>query len=461
MSKTNLSHWIALIQGSSRQDLHRRTLHLFRQMLHQGFAPDRYVLPTILRACARIPDSNTGRALHAVALRSCLDHDAFVRSALIDMYCKCGRVPDARRLFDATLNRDLVIWNAIVSGYAHHSAAEAALVLAVKMPPLGLKPDLVTWNALISGFAHQGENEMATELLRSMQSDGIEPDAFSWTSIISGLVFNFKYDKAFEIFIHMVKIARLQPSSITISNLLPACANAADLRRGKQIHGFALVAGIAEDLYVGSALIDMYTKCGLACEARKVFDDMPDRSTVSWNSMIFGYANEGCCKEAIELFDRMGSTGARPDHLSFTAALSACSHGGMVELGKRLFHSMQVKHRIEPRMEHYACMVDMLGRAGELAEACDFIAEMPMEPDAFVWGALLAASRNHSNIELAKLAASHLLKLEPESAGSCVLLSNALADAGRHRDAVQVKKLIKRRKLRTLMGRSWLEVASV
>ncbi|WOL06939.1 pentatricopeptide repeat-containing protein [Canna indica] len=459
MFKTNLSRWVALINRSSRQGRHQDALQLFHQMRSQGFAPDLYILPSLLRACARLPAPDTGRSLHAVVLRSASPHDAFVCSALIDMYCKCGRVPCARQVFDETLHKDLVVWNSMVSGYAQRGAAEAALLLSVKMKSLGAKPDLVTWNALISGFAREGDDGMAMDLLSSMQSEDAEPDVFSWTSIITGLVFNFKYSKAFEIFGHMVKIAGVRPSSVTISSLLPACANVVDLRRGKQIHGYALVAGTGEDLYVGSALIDMYTKCGLVFEAKKVFDDMYDRNTVSWNSMIFGYANHGYCKEAIDLFNRMKIEGVRLDHQTFTAALSACSHGGMVKLGRNLFRSMQEEHRVEPRLEHYACVVDMLGRAGELMEACNLIAEMPMEADAFVWGALLGASRNHGNLELAELAASHLFKLEPESAGSCVLLSNVLAGAGRQGDALKLKKLVKRKKMITLTGCSWMQVA--
>ncbi|CAL9148163.1 unnamed protein product [Musa hybrid cultivar] len=458
MSKTDASRWIDLINHSSRQGLHRRTLHLFHQMRGQGFAPHRCILPSVIRACARLADPDAGRASHAVALRSSLDCDAFVRSALIDMYCKCRRVPDARHVFDATLDKDLVVWNSVVSGYAHQGAAEAAMVLSIKMRSLGVKPDLVTWNALIFGFAHKGDDDTAMDLLRSMQSDGVDPDTFSWTSIVSGLVVNFNYGKAFEIFRHMVKTAGITPSSVTISSLLPACANLVDLRRGKEIHGYALVAGVARDLYVGSALIDMYAKCGLVAEASKIFHGMKERNTVSWNSMIFGYANQGHCHEAIQLFDQMEGERAKPDHLTFTAVLSACSHGGMVELGKSLFRLMEEAHGIEPRLEHYACMVDMLGRAGELVGACRLIAEMPMEPDAFVWGALLATSRKHGNVELAELAASHLFELEPESAGSCVLLSSALADAGRTVDAAKVKKLIKRRKMRTLMGCSWMQM---
>ncbi|KAJ9698474.1 hypothetical protein PVL29_007519 [Vitis rotundifolia] len=184
---------------------------------------------------------------------------------------------------------------------------------------------------------------------------------------------------------------------------------------------------------------------------------MPERNTVTWNSLIFGYANHGYCNEAIELFNQMEESDTKLDHLTFTAVLNACSHAGKVELGESLFQKMQEKYRIEPRLEHYACMVDLLGRAGKLSEAYHLIKAMPVEPDKFVWGALLGACRNHGNIELAEVAAEHLFELEPESPGSSLLLSNLYADAGRWGNAAKMKKMMKQRKFSKFPGCSWIE----
>ncbi|XP_008801648.2 pentatricopeptide repeat-containing protein At5g59600 [Phoenix dactylifera] len=457
MCKANPSHWIAQISYFSRQGLHKETLRVFHRLLHEGLRPDRYVLPGVLRACANLSDLKSGRAAHTLATRSLLDSDAFIASALIDMYSKCGKLHGARRVFDRTGEKDLVVWNSMVSGYAHGGLAETAVVLVIKMRSLGVKPDLVTWNALISGFSRMGNDVMAMDLFRSMQVDGVEPDVVSWTSIISGYVLNFKYDEAFGMFKQMVVVAGIRPSSVTISSLLPACAHVADLRHGKEIHGYAVVTGVDKDLFVGSALVDMYAKCGLISEAARIFDKMQERSSVSWNSMIFGYSNHGYCENAIRLFYQMQHEHAKPDHLTFTAVFTACSHAGMVELGNHLFILMQECHGIEPRLEHYACMVDLLGKAGKLAEAYDLIKGMPMEPDSFVWGALLGACRCHGNVELAKTAALHLFEIEPESAGSCVILSSMLLDAGRQADAVKMKKLMKKQKMKKFLGCSWIE----
>lgn len=460
--------WMKQLMSASRQGHHGRVLHLFfaHLRLHpcdRGMVdPHPASVPTALRACARLGDAASGRIIHALVLtRPALASDAVPATALLDMYAKCGLVASARRVFDEMASRsrdDLVAWNALIAGYARHGLPERALALAVKMRGQGLRSDMVTWNAVVSGFALAGDDRMAGELVRAMRKDGFRPDAVTWTSMVSGSVLNFHYDRARTLFRSMMSAGTgVRPSSATIASILPVFANAADIKRGKEVHGYAVVANVEQDLTVSSALVDMYAKCGLVLEARELFEKMAERSTVTWNSMIFGLANSGHCQDAIDLFDRMLSEGATPDHLTFTAVLTACSYGGMVELGKGLYRTMVEEHRIQPRMEHYACMVHLLGRAGSLHEAYGFIKMMPIEPDCFVWGALLGACRSHGNVELSELASSRLLAIEPANAASCLLLSGALAATGRQDDVLKMKKLLKRRRMKKLDGCSWLE----
>ncbi|KAL6645859.1 hypothetical protein ACP70R_017467 [Stipagrostis hirtigluma subsp. patula] len=425
--------------------------------------PHAAAIPSALRACGHLGDAASGRLIHALVLtRAALVTDAVAATALLDMYAKCGLVASARRVFEEMPpRRDLVAWNALLAGYARHGLPERALALAVKMRGRGMRPDLVTWNATVSGYALAGDDQMAVDLVGAMQEAGVQPDVVTWTSLVSGSVLNFQYDRARTLFRRMVAAGTgVLPSSATIASILPAFANVADMKRGKEVHAYAVVAGVEQDLTVSSALVDMYAKCGLVLEARRLFDKMAERSTVTWNSMVFGLANSGHCHEAIGLFDRMLHDGARPDHLTFTAVLTACSYGGMVELGKDLYRAMQEEYGVEPRLEHCACMVRLLGRAGRLAEACDFIKAMPLEPDCFVWGALLGACRSHGNVELAEVAASRLLTVEPANAANCLLLSGALASAGRPNDVAKIKKLAKRRRMKKLDGCSWLETHS-
>ncbi|KAJ4971473.1 hypothetical protein NE237_004572 [Protea cynaroides] len=455
--KTNFRRWIVMIGAYSRCGLYEETLAIFHEMQREGLKLNIFVVPSILKACGNLSDRKTGEKIHSAILRNCLDFDAFVDSALVDMYSKCGRVEKARLVFDRMPDIDLVAWNSMVSGYAQQGLAREAWDLVNKMRLMGIKPNLVTWNALIAGFSSVGDDVMVWDLFRMMRVDGFEPDMVSWTSVISGFVQNFRNIEAFYAFKRMTSCGVL-PSSVTISSLLPACSAVADLRRGKEIHGYALIIGVGKDVFVSSALVDMYAKCGFIFEAAKLFEKMQERNTVTWNSMIFGYGNHGYCVEAIDLFYQMVEFKAvKLDHLTFTAVFTACSHAGLVEVGHNLFQLMQEEYGIKPRLEHYACMVDLLGRAGKLGEAYDLIKAMLIEPDSFVWGALLGACRNHGNIELAEIAAKHLFQLEPNSAGSCLLLSNLYADAGSWGNATKLKKMMKRKRLKRNPGCSWME----
>ncbi|KAL5055849.1 hypothetical protein RYX36_036531 [Vicia faba] len=456
---TNVRHWIALIGTCARCGFYDHALSVFSEMqtIHGSKPNSVFVIPSVLKACGHIGYRIYGEQIHGLILKCSFEIDAFVSSALIVMYSKCGKVEDARKVFDGMDMKDLVSLNAVVSGYAQQGLPNEAMGLVENMKLMGVNPNVVTWNALISGFAQKCDRAMVSQIFRLMIEDGVEPDVVSWTSVISGFVQNFRNEEAFDMFKQMLHHG-FCPTSATISGLLPACSTAARVRFGKEIHGYALVIGVEEDVYVRSALVDMYAKCGFISEARTLFYRIPEKNTVTMNSMIFGYANHGYCEEAIELFNRMEMEGVtKLDHLTFTAALTACSHVGDIKLGQWLFKIMQEKYCIEPRLEHYASMVDLFGRAGKLEQAYGIIRTMPVEPDLFVWGALLAACKNHGHVELAEVASKHLLKLEPDSAGNRLLLSSLYADAGKWGRVERIKKRIKKGKLRKLQGLSWID----
>ncbi|XP_027161864.1 pentatricopeptide repeat-containing protein At5g59600 [Coffea eugenioides] len=456
--KSNVRRWVALIGAYARNGLYQEAMHVFSEMQKEGRKLSEFVIPSALKACGQLSDMRTGETVHALVVKYDFESDAFVISALIDMYSKCVNIKSAKRVFDRMVDKDLVALNAMVSGYVQHGIVKQALVLVQEMKLLGMKTNVITWNTIIAGFSQENDEVMVWETFRQMRKDGIEPDMVSWTSVISGFVQNFCNKEAFDTFKWMLD-AGTRPSTATISGLLPACATAADIKHGKEIHGYAIVMEMEKDIFVRSALIDMYAKCGYINEARGLFDSMPERNTVTWNSMIFGYANHGHSDKAIELFNKMLREEERElNHLTFTAALTACSHAGMVPLGESLFQLMQEKYGIEPRLEHYACVVDLLGKAGKLAEAYGFIQRMPVEPDSFVWGALLGACRQHGNVDLAEIAADQLVKLEPESRGSSVLLSNLYSASSRWGKATRLKRIMKKKKLKKFPGCSWIEV---
>ncbi|CAN0854340.1 Pentatricopeptide repeat-containing protein At5g59600 [Linum grandiflorum] len=454
---------------------------VFRDELHFSFytgghsrfhsSPETYA--EIIRTYTRRRSLRKGKTLHAHLIVNGSARLTYLAAKLVSFYTECRQLTNARKLFDEIPQSNVRRWTVIVGAYSRCGFYREALDIFFEMRkeegstiisqfliPSVLKacghPNVVTWNTLIAGFAQKGDRVKVMELFNLMARNGIEPDVVSWTSVISGLVQNFQNEAAFATFRSMLTNG-FCPSHATISGLLPACASSANVRRGKELHCYAAVIGVEDDIYVRSALVDMYAKSGFIHEAKLMFHRTPKKNTATWNSMIFGNANNGCSDEAIRLFTQMEKMeGDKVDHLTFTAVFTACSHAGMVELGQSLFVLMQRKYNIAPRMEHYACMVDLLGNAGRVKEAYEVIKSIPMEPDLFVWGALLGACRKHGDIELGDIAAQKLAKLEPRNTGNNVLMSSLHAEAGSWSTVARFKKMLNSKKMR-FSGCSWIE----
>lgn len=360
--------------------------------------------------------------MHGSSLRSGIECDAYVGTSLIDMYVKCGQIEDARKLFD-------------------------------QMPVR----DVASWNALIGGYMRDGETAFAQDLFRSMPFKNI----VSWTSMISGFAQNGLAGHALSLFDEMLKTdSQVKPNWVTIMSVLPACAHSAALGRGQQIHNFASSIGLDSNSAVQSALIAMYAKCGSLAGARYCFDRLRggEKGLIAWNSMITAYASHGCGVETVSTFEKMVGSGVQPDSVTFIGLLSGCSHSGLVDVGLKYFDCMGSKYMVQPRVEHYACVVDLLGRAGRLKQAKGVIDRMPVCPGSSIWGALLAACRNYRNLEIAEIAARELFVLEPENTANYILLSNMYADVGKWKEVDTLRAAQKVRGLRKCPGCSWIEV---
>jgi pentatricopeptide repeat protein len=302
-------------------------------------------------------------------------------------------------------------------------------------------------------YAKCGNVNIAHKLFERMPKQ----DVVSWTAIIAAYSQNGHPHEALAFFNEM-QVQGIKPNSITIVSVLPACAHLLALEQGKQIHGYAIRSGFESDVVVGTGLVNMYAKCGNVNIAHKLFERMPEQDVVSWNAMILAYGIHGHGEDALALFSQMQQTGTKPDHITFTAILTACSHAGLVDQGWQYFECMKSDYGLAPKLEHYACLVDLLGRAGHLDEAHDIIKKMPLEPNANVWGALLGACRIHCNIELGEQAAKHLFELEPNNAGYYVLLSNIYAEARRWEDVVKLRTMMKERGVKKQPGCSVVAV---
>eukprot|EP01018_Ginkgo_biloba_P025333 Gb_35278 [translate_table: standard] len=419
------------------------------RMQQAGMHPNGFTFTSVISACACIAVLEPGKQVHAYVIKAGIDSDVFVGSSLVTMYGTCGDIDNARQVFDTISERNVVSWNAMISGYAQNGRIEDAEELFDKMP----ERNVVSWTTMVAGYVQNGTVEIARHVFDKMS----ERSVVSWTAMIAGYAQNGHGEEALKLFYQMQSTGT-KPNQSTFSSILNACAGCAALNQGKHVHVSIIKTGFQSDVVLWSALVDMYAKCGSIQEALHAFNKMPERNAVSWNAMITGYAQHGYGKEALQLFEQMQHRGIKPNSITFVGVLSACRHAGLVDEGWRYFSSMDQDHCIVPEAEHYACMVDLIGRAGHLDEAEAFINKMPFKPDVVVWGALLGACRIHVNMELGECAAEHLLELEPQNAAAYVLLSNIYAATGRWDDVVKVRKMMKDRGVKKRPGCSWIEV---
>eukprot|EP01018_Ginkgo_biloba_P026797 Gb_37510 [translate_table: standard] len=449
MPKRDVRSWTAMIAAYSKHGISEEALALFHQMQQTDIQPNQFTFASVLPACGNLADLEQGMEIHEAMIKSGFRPDVIVESALVDMYAKCGSIDKAREVFDKMHQRDVVSWNTMIAGYTQNGQIDEALDLFQKMP----KPDVVSWNAIIAGYAQNGHCEEALKLFQQMP----KPNVVSWNAMISGYSQNGHGEEALKFFGQM-QLAGVKPDPKTFASVLPACANLAALEQGMEIHDEIIRNGFQSDVFLESALVDMYAKCGNIEKARELFENMDQRNTISWTAMIAGYAMHGYGMEALKLFEQMQHSGINPNHVTLVSVLSACCHAGLVEQGQRYFDCMSQIYQITPAMEHYVCMVDLLGRAGLFDEAEDFINKMPIKPDATVWRCLLGACRVHRNIELGERVAEHLFELDPKSAAPYVLLSNIYAAAGRWGDTESVRRLMIERRVKKMPGCSWIEV---
>ncbi|XP_077230689.1 pentatricopeptide repeat-containing protein At3g62890-like [Tasmannia lanceolata] len=408
------------IRALSQNNLPIQTLKTYTQMKNAQIPSDNYTFPFLLKACATLPPSPPlGRAVHGEIIRTGFEPDPYIRNSLIDMYSKCGSLESALYLFDESPTRDIVTWNSIIAGCFRRENVEKGREFFDKMP----QRNVVSWNTAVAGYAQNGRATEALKLFRRMQYEGVKPNG------------------------------------VTLVGVLSACAQAGAVEVGKWVHRYIERSGIRMDVLLNNCLIDVYSKGGNLREARRVFDGMGERSVVSWNSMISGLAMHGYGEDAVSLFEEMEREGVEPNDITFIGVLSACTHAGLIDEGRRYFSRM-VEHGITPKVEHYGCVVDLLGRGGCVIEAHELIKNMPIPPDAGIWGALLGACRTHGNLELAEQAVIRLLELEPWNAGNYVLLSNIYAAKGCWDDVERVRERMRGRKVQKTPGSSSIEIES-
>ncbi|XP_057840012.2 putative pentatricopeptide repeat-containing protein At1g68930 [Cryptomeria japonica] len=519
MPERDVVSWNVLIAGYGQHGYGEECLKLLFHMQLADMPADQFAFSSVLSANSRPGMLRKGKQVHAQIIKTGLEVEITVGNALLSMYSKCGSIEEAHELFDKMKQQDVISWTTMVTGYAQHGYCDKAFQLFEQMPT----KNVVSWNAMIAGYSQNAQGCNALKLFCKMQLAGINPTEFtfgnvvnacssiasleygkwihgyiaktgyqsilhigsgladmyvkcgnvmdarkifdrmsernvvSWTGMITGYAQHDQGEEALKLFCKMQETS-VNPNQITLASILGACGSLATLKEGKQCHAYAIKTGHVSDVGVSNALITMYAKCGNIQDAVAVFDKMSERDGISWNSMINGYAQHGYGNAALQLFKRMLQAGMKPDEITFVGILSACSHGGLVEEGHNYFESMIQEHAIIPSVDHYACMVDLLGRAGRLGEAQKLINHMPCEPTALVWRTLLAACRIHNNLELGKQVAEKILELEPEHPAMYVLISNIYSAAGKFDVADKMRKLMTYRGVKKEPGFSWIEV---
>ncbi|KAL4191518.1 hypothetical protein AMTRI_Chr07g80880 [Amborella trichopoda] len=480
--------WTAMVSVCSQNGLSVEAIKFFREMLNSGNEPNHVSIVSVLPAFSDLASLLEGREIHGYSIKHDFYADTNLQNSLMNLYSKCRKPSISARIFTKMDRRDLVSWNTMIGGYAENGFTNKALLLFKELRSWSTEIDLTTINnvilactqlensqnlkqihgflaksgflnpiflqtILLTAYAEFGELEAVDQLFNQLAYK----DLVSWSAIISVYAKAGLADHALELFKQM-QLNGKDPNSITLVSVLQACSSLGAHKLGQTIHSYVLRHGYFDsNMFLASALIDLYCKCGSLHSAKALFDRTDRKDLILWSSMISGYEINGYGKEALRTFYDMLALGLKPNYVVFISVLSACSHGGLVNEGLEVFTSMESEHQIKPDLVHYACVVDMLGRNDKVKDAVNFINEMPMEPDSFVWGALLSSCKlSDSHDYIADLAAKKLFRLDPRNESHYINLSNIYASLGQWGNVARLRGVMKEKNLKKTVGCSWL-----
>ncbi|XP_073142535.1 putative pentatricopeptide repeat-containing protein At2g01510 isoform X2 [Henckelia pumila] len=477
-----------VITGCSKEGLNEKAIKLFSEMQFHGFSPSDFTFAALLRACVGFDSITPGHQIHGLVIKTNCVQDIFVGNALLDVYSKHDYIDDMRKYFDDMPQLDGVSYNIMITSYAWNGKLEESLSLFTELRLSEFDRRNFPFSTLLSIAANQQDLEMgrqihsqaymtradseiqvANSLIDMYAKCGrfeeanvifgklVDKSSVPWTAIISAYVQKGLNDEALKLFNEMRKY--VSGDQATFASTLRASANLALLSLGKQLHSSITRTGFMSNIFCGSALLDMYGKCGSIKDAIVIFEEMPDRNTVSWNALISAYAQNGDGKATMRSFTEMIESGLSPDPVSFLCVLRACSHRGLVDEALQYFNSMTETYKLVPRKDHYASLVDVLCRRGRFKEAETIMAQMPFEPDEIMWSSVLNSCRIHKNQDFAKRAADELFDMDVlRDAAAYVTMSNIYAEAGDWQQVSKVKKAMRERGVHKVPAYSWVEI---
>ncbi|CAM8902989.1 unnamed protein product [Rhodiola kirilowii] len=519
MPDRNVVSWTSLIGGYEHQDVPMEAIDLFFRMLDAGERPNSVTMVNVISTCGKLRDLDIGKRICTYIGEMGMKLNAVMVNAIVEMYMKCGAIEEGRLIFNDSVDRDLVLYNTLLSNYADQGMTKEVFCILDDLLARNLKPDKVTmlsvlsaaaqtsdllvgrcshgyafryalacWDNIISAIIDMymkcGKLESASRVFELMQNKTTalwntmisgyvrigdvnsarrmfnkmpERNVVSWNTMIGALVQETLFQEAIELF-RVMQAEDVKPDRVTLMSVALAAGQLGSLELAKWIHGYITKKNIYCDTKLKTALVDMFGRCGGHKNAMQVFFKIERKDVSAWTAAIGSAAMVGDGEQAIELFYEMLSLGISPDAIVFVKVLTACSHGGLVKQGTEIFQTMEDVHGISPQVEHYGCLVDLYGRAGLLEDAVNLIRSMSIEPNEIVWSSFLAACRIHKNVELAVYADKQMTARNAHRPGTQVLLSNIYASAGKWTDVAQVRLQLKEKGHKKIPGLSWIEV---
>ncbi|PON75769.1 Tetratricopeptide-like helical domain containing protein [Parasponia andersonii] len=488
MPERDVACWNAVISCYYQHGQPEKVVELFEKMRIAGFDPNLVTFTVVISSCARRLDLERGKEIHKELITSGFSSDGCVGSSLVDMYGKCGCLEMAEEVFEQIPQKNVIAWNSMISGYSLKGDSKSCIKLFRRMKNERIRPSLTTFSSILLACTRSVQLQHGKFVHGYILRNNIDADIYvnnslidlyfkcgtviyaknvfekmpkvdvvSWNVMISGYVEVGNYFGALGIYDSM-KDAGVRPDAITFTSVLPACSQLAALKKGKEIHKSIIDHKLENDVVVMGALLDMYAKCGALDEAIDVFQRLPERDLVSWTSMITAYGSHGQALEALKLFAEMQKSNEKPDGVTLLAVLSACSHAGLIGEGFNYFTQMITEFGIKPGVEHYSCLVHILGRAGRLSEAYKILQRnAEIKYDVGLLSALFLACHLYRDFDLGAKVANLLLEKDPDDPSTYIMLSNIYASHKNWHEFRKVRLKMKELGLRKNPGCSWIE----
>ncbi|XP_010453383.1 PREDICTED: putative pentatricopeptide repeat-containing protein At5g13230, mitochondrial [Camelina sativa] len=479
--------WAGIVSCYVENGYFEDSLQLLSCMGMASFMPNNYTFDTALKASIGLGAFDFAKGVHGRILKTCYELDPRVGVGLLQLYTQIGDMSGAFKVFNEMPKNDVIPWSFMIARFCQNGFCNEAVDLFIRMREAFVVPNEFTLSSILNGCAIGKCSGLGEQLHGLVVKAGFDFDVYVSNALIDVYAKCEKMDSAVKLFaelssknevswntvivgygnlgeggnaLNMFREAlrnQVSVTEVTFSSALGACASLASMELGVQVHGLVIKTNNAEKVAVSNSLIDMYAKCGDIKFAQSVFNEMETIDVASWNTLISGYSTHGLGSQALRVFDIMKDSDCKPNGLTFLSVLSGCSNAGLIDQGQDCFESMIRDHGIEPCLEHYTCMVRLLGRSGQLDKAMKMIEGIPYEPSVMIWRALLSASMNQNNEEVAKRSAEEILKINPKDEATYVLLSNMYAGVKQWANVASIRKSMKEKGVKKEPGLSWIE----